>query len=178
MIIEDHMLHELLFCIPETGDLFWRHRERIWFATTRAFNTWNSRYANRPALNIMNLHGYYVGYIYGKMYQKHRVIWFMKYGYWADEIDHDDGVRHNNQISNLRDVTKSQNQKNKKLQINNTSGVMGVGFHKATGKYRAYLKHHGRQISLGYYDTFDEAVIARRNGEISYEFNKNHGKIA
>lgn len=37
---------------------------------------------------------------------------------------------------------------------------IGVGFHKASGKYRAYLSVKNRQVSLGYFDSIEHASKA------------------
>lgn len=51
-----------------------------------------------------------------------------------------------------------------KIRKNNTSGVKGVSRTKS-GKYRAYINLRRTQINLGYYDTLEEAALARREGE-------------
>lgn len=57
---------------------------------------------------------------------------------------------------------------NKKIPTNNSTGVVGVSFHKKTGKYRAYLTVNGKRKHLGMYNTLSEAAEARRIGEIEY----------
>lgn len=54
-----------------------------------------------------------------------------------------------------------------KIRKNNTSGVKGVSRMK-NGKYRAYINLRRTQINLGYYDTLEEAALARREGEKLY----------
>lgn len=54
-----------------------------------------------------------------------------------------------------------------KTRRNNTSGIKGVSRLK-NGKYRAYLNLRRTQINLGYYDTLEEAALARREGEKLY----------
>lgn len=51
---------------------------------------------------------------------------------------------------------------------NNTSGVAGVSFAKRENKWRAYITLNRKQIGLGYYDNFDDAVIARLKAEKKY----------
>lgn len=55
-----------------------------------------------------------------------------------------------------------------KLHVNNSSGVKGVQFMPQRGKWRAYIGFQGKQISLGYFDSFDDAVQARKAGEQKY----------
>jgi hypothetical protein len=43
----------------------------------------------------------------------------------------------------------------------NTSGVPGVGWHKKSQKWRAYVSEKNRQVSLGFFPTIEEAIEAR-----------------
>lgn len=73
------------------------------------------------------------------------------------EVDHRDRRRINNQRSNLRVCTTSQNGCNK-FQSNNTSGFKGVAWHKKDKKWRAYIKLNRRQIHLGLFNDKIEAA--------------------
>ena len=53
---------------------------------------------------------------------------------------------------------------NQPIQKNNTSGVSGVSWYAPRGKFRARIKISQREIHLGYYGTFEEAVQARNVG--------------
>tara|TARA_R110002167_G_scaffold32683_1_gene105675 strand:- start:1796 stop:2281 length:486 start_codon:yes stop_codon:yes gene_type:complete len=82
--------------------------------------------------------GYYMGCFGGRTYQAHRVIMFLQRGEWSSrkkQIDHSDGNRKNNDISNLRFVSPTGNQKNanRKLNDNNTSGFKGLSLWTANG---------------------------------------------
>ena len=86
------------------------------------------------------------------------------------EVDHKNGsnTKNDNRKYNLRVATRSQNGMNKEKMSTNTSGVTGVGWHKGKSKWRAYIKKNGKWIDLGYYDNFDDAVIARKDAEKIY----------
>jgi hypothetical protein len=75
-----------------------------------------------------NSQGYWSVMLYGKNYLQHRVIYEMLNGVELENlfIDHIDGVRNNNILSNLRVVTKAVNNRNSKMNKNNTSGSVGV----------------------------------------------------
>lgn len=84
------------------------------------------------------------------------------------EVDHIDGNKLNNRLSNLRMATRSQNEQNKGLRNHNTSGVTGVRFTKERGDWHAGIAVDGKRIHLGYFNSFDEAVKARKNAELKY----------
>lgn len=83
-------------------------------------------------------------------------------------VDHINRKPWDNRKSNLRNATLNINARNISLPKNNTSGVLGVSFHKNTNKYRAYVTVNGKTIHLGLYDNLDEAQKARKKGEIEY----------
>jgi hypothetical protein len=76
-------------------------------------------------------------------------------------VDHIDNNRLNNNILNLRWVTKVQNHQNQLMRIDNTSGVKGVSFHKQRNKWHARICIDRIQINLGLFDNFEDAKKAR-----------------
>lgn len=73
-------------------------------------------------------------------------------------VDHINGDTLDNRRSNLRVVTHAENLQNRqRLAANNTSGVRGVSFHGASGKFRAYATVGGRHFHLGLFERLDEA---------------------
>ena len=89
--------------------------------------------------------------------------------------------RNDNRKSNLRIATYSQNGMNRRLQSNNTSGVTGVCFYKPYNKWMSQIFVNKKNIKLGYFDNFDDAVAARKKaegiyfGEFSYENSIQQG---
>lgn len=88
----------------------------------------------------------------------------------VDHIIHPHGNEHkiDNRKSNLRLVTKSQNQMNRGLQDNNTSGVVGVHFAKKQEKWIAYIKINGKRKHLGSFSNKNDAILARKHAEEVY----------
>ena len=83
-------------------------------------------------------------------------------------VDHKDRCKTNNHISNLRFATISENGQNASMQSNNTSGVVGVSFHKNNKKWEVKIKVNGVKKHLGYFINKDDAITARTNAEIQY----------
>ena len=94
------------------------------------------------------------------------------------EIDHIWGDRLDNRRSELRICDRNQNALNKGLYKNNTSGVTGVSWHKKYCKWSAYIQKNKRNILLGYFNKYEDAVEARRTAEKEYfgEYSRNTHK--
>ena len=90
-------------------------------------------------------------------YGLHRLIFLYHYGWFPTEVDHIDTCRTNNTIENLREATRSQNQHNKRVQINNTSGVKNVSFLK--NRWVVKLKVKRKQIHIGRFKDFELAEL-------------------
>jgi hypothetical protein len=99
-----------------------------------------------------------------------------------DEIiyDHQDKDKLNNRKLNLRLVTDQENAMNMSKKITNTSGVTGVRQYNndLDSKWEAGITYKYENIFLGRYLDFDEAVIARLEGEAKYfkEYSPNYNK--
>lgn len=89
----------------------------------------------------------------------HRLILGLPTG-GSQIVDHKDGNGLNNQKSNLRICTPSQNMHNISRKSNNTSGFKGVTFNKEKGLFKAKTKHNGKYIFLGYFKTAEDAARA------------------
>lgn len=121
--------------------------------------------------------GYVCVGIKGKLYQAHVIVWLIYNGKMPDnEIDHIDGDKLNNDISNLRDVTRSENMRNIKRGIRNKSGTIGVHWDKDAEKWRAKLVVEGKMIHLGRFSNIEDAIKARKEAEVKHGFHANHGR--
>lgn len=111
-------------------------------------------------------YGYKQLTIRGQSYLAHRIAWLYVYGVWpTNEIDHIDGNRSNNAITNLRVVARKGNNQNiKRSRVTNTVGVLGVS--KSGKKFTARINSNGEQFHLGTFDTPEKAheayIVAKR----------------
>jgi HNH endonuclease/AP2 domain len=143
-------LRELFNYDAETGELTWKVCKN------------NYKPVGSTAGYLRQSKSCYVVRVDRVLYLAHRLIWRMVTGDdpGSLHIDHIDCNPNNNALSNLRLATGSQNQCNRSVQSNNTSGFKGVSFDKRRQKYRAYIKHLGKQIYLGQFPSAEEAYAA------------------
>ena len=90
------------------------------------------------------------------------------------QVDHIDGDGFNNMRSNLRLCTKSQNQHNQGLRIDNSTGFKGVSREHSSGLYEANIKLNGRQRKLGRFKTPElaHAAYCRAALELHGDFSR------
>lgn len=110
--------------------------------------------------------GYKCVRLNGKSWRVHVLVWLMETGLLPErQIDHKDTNRSNNVFSNLRLSSQLENTYNRSAMSNNKSGVKGVHWHASSGKWRAVITVAGRKITIGRFDTLEEAkqeIEARR----------------
>jgi hypothetical protein len=98
----------------------------------------------------------------GKIYLVHRVAWLISTGAWpVHEIDHVNGLRADNRLSNLREATARQNQRNRNC--HRAGQARFTTYHKAKGKGKWCARSpriDGKVKYLGLYDTMAEASEA------------------
>lgn len=170
-------LRKLLSYDPDTGLLTWKRRPIEMFATDRACNSWNAQYCRKPAFTADNGGGYRHGKIFGKTYFAHRVVYAIFHGAFpADQIDHINGDKSDNRIANLRDVTGTENMRNRVLPIDNTSGHIGVSWCGIKCRWHSRIHAHGKRRHIGYFADIEDAIAARATAEVKYGYHQNHGR--
>jgi len=179
-IISQEILKELLHYNPETGAFTWRERDIKWFSDAPHCRTWNTKYSGKEAGSEMTtIKGkrYILICVFFKRHRAHRLAWLYMKGSFPDgEIDHINGSGSDNRINNLRDVTTSENNKNVRLRSDNTSGFTGVRWFKRDNNWRARIVVNKKEIHLGYFDSIEDAIKARKEANIRYGFHPNHGQ--
>jgi hypothetical protein len=118
-------------------------------------------------------YGYTVIRINGKNYTAHRLAFlYMEGEFPQQDVDHIDGVRDNNTWANLRHATRSENMQNSSMLANNATGYKGVSYDKANNKFLAQIRHSGKNIHLGRFNTAEEAAEAYVKAKIDvHPFN-------
>lgn len=158
--ITQEYLRSLFHYDPETGVLTWKERPREHFVSNRGWNTWNVKNAGRRAGADCGPNYWRVS-VDKRRYLLHRVIWMLVHGSWPVVIDHLNGDRGDNRISNLRNTTKAENNKNRAMDTRNTSGVAGVSWNKRLSKWQSKLSRR----HLGFFEAKEAAIRARKAAE-------------
>lgn len=176
MKITHDLVHELLHYNPDTGVFTWKPRTEKRCKSISEFKRWNSRFAGRRAGGIQV--NSKTGYIFRAikilrtLVSEHHLAWlYMTGNACQSEIDHKDRDATNNKWANLRKSTRVENNRNRSMSSRNTSGITGVVWNKASGKWLAQCKIKGKNHHLGYFET-DELDLAAME---SMEFRAEHG---
>ncbi|CAH9015136.1 putative homing endonuclease [Vibrio phage 466E53-1] len=163
-----------------TGDFTWKKRDLCDFKTLNAFGTFNTRFGGKSAggKNTGKTGKTYREIrLHDKSYLAHRIAWVICNGSIEDghDIDHINGDGTDNRICNLRSVTRSDNGKNQRLRIDNTSGATGV-YNLPNGTYLVQISHSGKRHNVGTFSNFNKAVAARKEAERRNGYHENHGE--
>jgi len=154
MALTQSRLKEVLSYDPDSGKFTWKINR-------------GSMKAGSVAGYLDSSNGYICIRLDGKLYKAHRLAWFYTHGYDPEnQIDHKNGIRDDNRITNLREVSPSCNLQNQRTRSTNTSGFPGVHWNKQAKKWQAYIYIQGKRYSLGYHDTALDAALARYTEEV------------
>lgn len=144
--------HRSLMYDPLSGVISWR------------LTCSSSAPAGSPA-GSKDRNGYIRVSLGGRKYLAHRLAWMLAHGDWPHgQIDHINGLRTDNRIANLRDVSASENQQNRH-RAQGANRFPWVSWKRAERRWRAAFNVAGRTITVGHFDTekaaFDAAVARR-----------------
>jgi hypothetical protein len=154
-------LAEAFTCNPETGEIFALARRN---GAPRDKPLGHIRKGTRPYVRLS---------LQGRNLYAHRIVWELCKGPIPDgvEIDHRNGNSLDNRLINLRAVNHMKNMKNMRIRATNTLGVAGIVFDKRREKFAARIQdHRGKGIHLGYFDTVEPAIAARKAAEPLYGY--------
>jgi hypothetical protein len=148
-------LKELLSYDEATGDFRWRISV--------------ARVKTGDIAGGLNREGYHQIGVGMRRYLTHRLVWLYVFGVWPKEfIDHINGVRHDNRLSNLRECSRAENAQNHGAHKDNTSGFVGVSFYKRAKTWRASIRTSDGLKHLGCFTNPEVAHMAYVDAKRKY----------
>jgi hypothetical protein len=140
---------------PDTGKFFWLANV-------------STRVKAGDKAGCVKSDGYVSICVNKKYYKAHRLAWYFTHGVWpTGQLDHINGNRIDNRISNLCSVTSAQNHQNRKKPTTNTSGYVGV-YKDVSGKWAARIRVKPHRIFLGLFETPEAAACAYTEAKNQY----------
>ena len=140
-------LKELLSYDPETGHFCWKIPLR------------NAHEGKKAGWKTSA--GYVGIQVDGHQYLAHRLVWLYIHGQWPlSIIDHINGDRGDNRLSNLREATASENQINRGIPAHNTSGYKGVVWRAKRNRWFVSIMANGETHWVGSFRGKEEAIKA------------------
>lgn len=164
-------IKEMLSYDPETGVFRWNHLK------IPPYPAWNTKFAGKKAGKI-NGDGYVSIRIKGKDYLAHRLAILVSGQSLDGFVDHVNGSRTDNRLSNIRVVSRGENARNQKRHSTNRSGHTGVTWNSRIGKWQAQVKRDGQNCYIGVFAEITDAIDAVSDARAKLGFHKNHGRSA
>lgn len=118
-------------CDIETGKVYGVTGKELTYKTNKGYK----QFALKTNKNIY------------KLFQ-HQLIYYVSTGEIVEQIDHINGDKSDNRITNLRGVTQNENQQNRKT---------AKGYYKRYNKWTSRITFDKKVVYLGHFDTEIEA---------------------
>lgn len=159
-MLTKELLEHLFYWDKENGKFFWKNP-----------NKYHAKLKGKEA-GCLTEEGYWTISINGKKYKRGRLCFLMEYGRFPIQcVDHKNRIKHDDRICNLREASQTQNSWNYPERKKKSDLPEGVRITKS-GKFLARISYNKIKISLGSYNTANEAsfVYQKKRRELYGEF--------
>jgi hypothetical protein len=160
MAVTQEELRELLWYEPETGKFYWLVRTSKAIPGSEAGDVWPTK-RSKPYRRIRVRRK--------SLPASHWAHLYMMGSLPAYEMDHRNGDTLDDRWANLRPATRQQNEANRGARRNSKTGIKGVVFDKAKGKYEARIYRRGVHRYLGGFSSPEEAAAAYDAAAVSFD---------
>jgi hypothetical protein len=128
---------------------------------------------NWEEVGTLSTNGYLVVTVLGKTFSVHRICWFLQTGEWPEgSVDHINGVKDDNEWSNLRLANHSQNGCNR-LNSANKSGCKNVYWSNTRNRWVIDITLNRVRVFHKVMEDYDEAVALAKA-----KMDEIHGEFA
>lgn len=150
----------------KNDELIYKARDAAYYKTRKSLiQKFNNSKVGQAVIDDCTLSNslYFLIGFHGKTHLLSHLVWIWHFGQIPAGmcIDHIDGYTTNNKIENLRLVTYLENNRNRRISSRNTSKFSGVSYSNQNKKWRADISVSNKQVCLGFFDTWLEAVKKR-----------------
>ncbi len=162
--ITQDLLQECFLYSPSTGEF--KRRKRA-----------GSRGPAGAVMRYVDSWGYVRFQLRGVPVKAHRMAFLYMLGEIPSEVDHINGVRHDNRWINLRPANRTVNARNSARRSDSTVELVGVLKRKDCASWSVMLSTDKGRITKCVSDFF-EAACLRKSWEAAHGYHPNHGRAA
>lgn len=154
-------------------------QEYLSYDSNTGILTWIKKPSKKTVIGtragVLKSNGYRQISFMGKNYPEHRFIWFYNYGVFpAEQLDHINQIRDDNRLSNLREVSISENARNRSRRDSRLDEV-GIWWCKRRKRYIAEIRLNGKKVYQKTFIDIEQAILERKAKSIELGFHINHG---
>lgn len=161
----DNDIKDYLHYDPKTGIFIWIKKPN------------KKTYLNSIAGGL-DKNGYWSIKFQGKRYLAHRLAWDITYGDLDPDkvIDHINHNRSDNRISNLRQITIAENNRNTTRKQESRIDEAGIWWCRRRKRYIAEITFNHKKVYQKSFTDIDEAINQRKAKLAELGFHENHGE--
>ncbi|TIT90386.1 MAG: hypothetical protein E5W41_00230 [Mesorhizobium sp.] len=177
--VQPWVLRELIDYDPTTGEMIWKNRTVDWFiggvsrGAEQECLRWNKTYSGKRAMTTnrkCSKNTFRAGAIFGVPCLAHSVVFAIQFNRYANAHHAEDGDFTNLIITNIKETSWSDIQKESKVFKNASasSRYFGVSFSKTRQRWTVTMRVNGKQMAIGTFKVEEDAADAYDRAALKY----------